>query len=192
MCNNNSGPHGSVGDCGKASRQGAHSVHKRSESARRHTADSSSGKDGRFSTCSLGFNSRIRLEAVDARIVKRVTPLNNAHHSRTVIVGAEGGLDWLQGLPDLPKLVLSLLSVGEARGKYENGQEVWRKQTHLDTKRHIVGKNSPTTSFYCRVRIAVDCTALVMQYRKVTGVQIPHSAFSGAIVKWLSRLVFSQ
>ena len=44
-----------------------------------------------------------------------------AHHSRTVIVGAEGGLDWLQGLPDLQKLVLSLLSVGEARGKYENG-----------------------------------------------------------------------
>ena len=67
----------------------AHSVHKRSESARRHTADSSSGKDGRFSTCSLGFNSRIRLKAVDARIVKRGTPLNNAHHSRTAIVGAE-------------------------------------------------------------------------------------------------------
>ena len=74
----------------------------------------------------------------------------------------------LPRLPDLLKLDLSLLSVGEARVKYENGQEVWRKQTHLDTKRLIVGKNSPTTSFYCRVRIAVDCTALVMQYRKVT------------------------
>ena len=59
----------------------------------------------------------------------------------------------LPRLPDLPKLDLSLLSVGEARGKYENGQEVWRKQTHLDTKRHIVGKNSPTTSFYCHNRI---------------------------------------
>ena len=54
----------------------------------------------------------------------------------------------LPRLPDLLKLDLSLLSVGEARGKYENGQEVWRKQTHLDTKRLIVGKNSPTTSFF--------------------------------------------
>lgn len=61
------------------------------------------------------------LGAVDARIVKQGTPLNNAHHSCTVIVGTEGGLDWLPGLPDLQKLVLILLSVGEDRGKYENG-----------------------------------------------------------------------